>query len=293
MFTEMNTIHFLATVKDPRELGLGTQDAPSRPMHVVDLTPRHLHDYLTCLEDREPIVQEGLALKQQWYSRMKDRGLGVKLALDDSERLGGMIQYLPVESTAIDGHELYVVLCIWVHGHKTGRGNFQGHGMGTALLAAAEFDARERGAKGMVAYGSWLPIWMRASWFEKHGYEPIERQGALRLLWKPFSPLAVAPHWLRPTKLPLVEPEHVTVTAFNSGWCPIVNATCERARRACQVAGDASFRAIDTTDPLVRAEWGILDALYIDGKEVRSVPTPSVEKLSRRIQRKSRRHHAH
>jgi GNAT superfamily N-acetyltransferase len=63
---------------------------------------------------------------------------------------------------------LYFVYCIHVPGHKQGRGNFQGHGMGTALLCAAEEDARRLGAKGMAAWGVWLPFWMKASWFKKH-----------------------------------------------------------------------------------------------------------------------------
>jgi len=47
----------------------------------------------------------------------------------------------------------------------------QGRGIGSALLEAAENDARELGAKGMAAWGLWLPFWMKASWFKKHGYK--------------------------------------------------------------------------------------------------------------------------
>jgi hypothetical protein len=259
-------------------------------MHIVDLGPDHRADYFACLEEYEPSVREGRRLKQRWYDKMSERGLRVKLAIDDANRVGGMIQYLPVEHTAIQGHDLYVVLCIWVHGHDRGRGNFQGRGMGKALLAAAELDARALGARGMVAWGLWLPIWMRASWFQKQGYESVDRRGLASLVWKPFSPLAVPPRWLEPKKLPVVEPGQLAVTAFVNGWCPGINATCERARRACEAAGNAvTFREIDTTDPEVRSEWGIVDALYFDDREVRSAPPPSYERLARRIAKKSRR----
>lgn len=36
--------------------------------------------------------------------------------------------------------------------------------MGTALLAAAEADARQRGRRGMAAWGLVVPAFMRASW---------------------------------------------------------------------------------------------------------------------------------
>lgn len=49
----------------------------------------------------------------------------VKLALNESEAVGGMIQYVPIEHSLVEGKDLYFINCIWVHGHKKGRGNFQ------------------------------------------------------------------------------------------------------------------------------------------------------------------------
>ncbi len=73
-----------------------------------------------------------------------------KLAVDERGVVGGMIQYLPIEQSTVDGSGLYFIPCIWVYGHKQGRGNFQGHGMGSALLEAAEADVRTLGAKGLA-----------------------------------------------------------------------------------------------------------------------------------------------
>ena len=87
-----------------------------------------------------------------------------------------------------------------MHGHKQGRGNFQKKGMGTALLEAAEADARALGARGMAAWGVVLPFWMRASWFSKHGYRKADKLGMMALMWKPFTADAAAPSWIRPKK---------------------------------------------------------------------------------------------
>ena len=63
----------------------------------------------------------------------------------------------------------------------------------TVLLAAAEDDARGLGAKGLAAWGLLPPIWMKARWFKKHGYRPVDRRGMRSLLWKPFTDDAVPP----------------------------------------------------------------------------------------------------
>ncbi len=148
-----------------------------------------------------------------------------------------MIQYLPVELSPASGDGLYFILCVWVHGHKQGRGNFQKKGMGTALLEAAEADARALGAKGMAAWGVVLPFWMRASWFRKHGYRKADKLGMMALMWKPFAAGAAAPSWIRPKKKPQPEEGKVVVTGLLNGWCPAMSMVHERARRAAAELG--------------------------------------------------------
>ncbi|MCP4674006.1 MAG: GNAT family N-acetyltransferase, partial [Deltaproteobacteria bacterium] len=145
-------------------------------MKIIDLTDDHLDLYCLCLEDWSAEMQEAGDHKRRWYDLMRDKGLRVKLALDDVQEVGGMIQYLPIEHSFAEGKDLYIITCVWVHGHKQGRGNFQKRGMGSALLAAAEEDARALGAKGIAAWGLVLPIWMKASWYKKHGYKNADRQ---------------------------------------------------------------------------------------------------------------------
>ncbi|MBI3993100.1 MAG: GNAT family N-acetyltransferase, partial [Candidatus Lambdaproteobacteria bacterium] len=227
-------------------------------MNIADLTVETQPLYFQCLEDWSDEMQESGDHKARWYEHMKDKGLGVKLALDERGVVGGMIQYVPIEHAIAEGEGLYMILCIWVHGHRQGRGNFQKRGMGSALLAAAEADARRRGAKGMAAWGIMLPFWMKASWFRKHGYVKADRSGMAVLLWKKFADDAQAPRWLRPVREPEAEPGKVCVTAFVNGWCPGQNIVCERARRACEELGErVEFRQIDTLDDATRRQWGI------------------------------------
>ncbi|MFH1609023.1 MAG: GNAT family N-acetyltransferase [Candidatus Bipolaricaulota bacterium] len=259
-------------------------------MRIVDLSPELEPLYLVCLEDWSPEIREVGDHKRRWYDKMKGRGLRVKIALDDTGTAGGMIQYLPIEHAFAEGKGLYFILCIWVHGHKQGRGNFQGRGMGTMLLQAAEEDARALGAKGMAAWGMSLPVFMRASWFKKHGYRKADRMGIQVLLWKPFAPGATPPRWIREKKRPQPMPGVVSVVAFVNGWCQAMNLTAERARRAAAGFGDAvAFTEVNTSERSTFMEWGISDALFVDGKQVRTGPPPSEEKIRNLIARRVRK----
>ena len=260
-------------------------------MRVIDLNDEHRALFACCLEDwSDEAVQAG-PRRSCWVERFLSRGLRAKLALDDEGRVRGMIQYLPIEESWVDGEGLHLVLCIWVPGRRQGHGNARGRGMGRALLAAAEDDARAQGAEGMAAWGIALPFWMKASWFRRHGYRRVDRQGISVLLWKPFTPQARPPRWL-PTgnKLPEPTPGKVNVTVFNNGWCTAGNLVAERARRAAAAFGDrAVYREIDTSEPAAAAGWGQTDALFIDGRQVRTGPPPTYEKIHSRVERRARR----
>jgi GNAT superfamily N-acetyltransferase len=259
-------------------------------MKILDLNPDHLPLYFLCLEDWSQEIREAGNHKENWYRRMAGNGLRIKLATDDAGNLGGMIQYLPVQFSSIEGQDLYFIQCIWVHGHKQGRGNFQKRGMGKALLQEAEADVRALGAKGIAAWGLRLPVWMKASWYRKQGYRMADTLGIQALLWKPFVEDASTPRWIRQQKKPAFQPDRVTVTAFRNGWCPAMNLVYERTRRAAGEFGEAvEFRDIDTFDRSVFLDWGISDAVFINDKKLRTGPPPSYSKIKKVIEKQVRK----
>jgi len=261
-------------------------------MKITDLDESHQSLYFLCLEDWSDEIKEAGNHKEEWYRKIKDKGLRVKLALNDEGTVGGMIQYLPIEHSTVEGKDLYFIYCIWVHGYKKGRGNFQKRGMGKALLQAAEDDAKSLGAKGIAAWGISLPFWMKASWFKKHGFKKVDKEEMQVLMWKPFTEDALPPKWNRQKKSPTVTEGKVTVTAFKNGWCPAMNLTFERAKRASaesEFSNKVIFNEIDTFDKNTFNEWGISDAVFINNKEVRTGPPPSYEKIKKLIRKKVKR----
>ena len=258
-------------------------------MNVIDLNEEHESIYFVCLEDWSDDMKKAGDHKSNWYCKMKDKGLGVKLAVDDNGIVGGMIQYVPIEHSPANGEDAYFIKCIWVHGYKKGRGNYQKKGMGKALLAAAEADAVAKGAKAMVAWGMALPFWMKAAWYKKQGYTSVDKTGIQELLWKPFTDDAHPPKWVQPVKKPqaAINPGKVTVTAFIDGYCPAQNAVFEKAKKAAETFGDkVVFQPINTSDRNVFLEWGISDALFIEDKEVSAGPPLTYDKILKLISKR-------
>jgi GNAT superfamily N-acetyltransferase len=259
-------------------------------MKVVDLPAEQEELYCQCLEEWSEDIKEAGTLKREWYQRMKDRGLRVKVSLDENGTIGGMIHYGPIENVAIQGENLYYVYCIWVHGYSKGRGNFQKRGMGKALLQAAEEDVQQLGAKGLVVWGVSIPVFMRASWFRKQSYSQIDNDGMIKLLWKRFSAEAIPPKWAKQKRKPSLLPGKVVVTCLRNGWCPGQNLACERAKRAAaEFKEKVILNEVDTFEKEVGMEWGASDALYVDSKQIRTGPPPSYEKIRKVIEKRVRR----
>lgn len=255
-------------------------------MEIVDLTEKYQDKFFVCLEDWSEEIKEAGNHKELWCEKMKDKGLRVKLALDD-DKVCGMVQYVPVDYSVVQGKDLYFIHCIWVHGYKKGIGNYQKKGIGRALLRAAENDVRSLGAKGIAAWGIKWPFWMKASWYKKQGYTKVDKDGMAVLLWKRFTDDVLPPRWIKQKKKPGKKTGKVTVTSFINGWCTAQNMVFERAKRAAIEFGDkVEFQEIHTFDRDVFLEWGISDALFIDGKQIRTGPPPSFKKIRKKIARK-------
>lgn len=69
-----------------------------------------------------------------------------------------------------------------------------------------------------------------------------------------------------------------------------MNIANERAKRAAQEFGSKmEYQEINTFDRDVLYEWGISDALFIDGKQMRLGPPPSYEKIKKKIAKKAKK----
>ena len=260
-------------------------------MDIIDLSEETKQEYCCCLEEWSEEMRDGVRRKECWIDSMRDKlGLRVKLARNDQGITAGMIHYAPIEYSWAEGDNLYFVYCIWVHGHKNGRGDMRKQGAGSALLKSAEEDVKSLGGNGLVLWGLSIPIFMPAGWFKKHGYRKVDRNGISLLLWKPFNKDAAPPHWIKEKKTPESKPGVVTVTALNHGWCTGTDGMIERARAVCDEYGDkVSYREIDTSRKDAVYEWGLTDALFVDSKNIYRGPPLTEIQIRKAIDKKVRK----
>jgi len=258
-------------------------------LEIIDIKREHERMYHMCLKDYWTEAGQCIDRREVWYERARKQGLRVRLARDDDGTIAGLIQYIPIEYSFVDGRDLHFILCTWVHGYKEGIGDRRGKGIGEALLAAAEEDAKWLGAKGMAAWGLATDEWMNAPWFVAHGYREADRAGDNVLVWKPFAKDAKAPRWLKQKKRPSPIPGKVVVTSLNSGWCVSANVLQDTARvLAHDHAGDVVYNAVDTSDRATMLEWGSSEALFIDDERVDAGEPPTHDQLKKMIERKVR-----
>ncbi len=259
---------------------------------IVEVDDSNKHTYCMCLEEWSDEIREAGDNKACWYEKMKDKGLGVKLVKDRDGTISGMIQYVPAGYAPLTGDGYYFIYCVWVHGHKQGIGDRRGSGMGTMLLEAAEQDMRSKGAKGAAAWGLSLPIWMKASWYKKHGYRTVQKDGIRHLLWKSFSEGSGPPQWLELKKRPepLTESGKLRVTSVVNGICPVTNLAYERAKAvSAEFADSVEFNEIWTDDPSIMNEWGVSDLLIIGSRVIALGPPLPKEKIRKAVKKQLRK----
>jgi len=257
-----------------------------KPYQIINLDEKNKPSYFICLERDSPDMKEAGGHKAHWYNTMREKGLGIKIAVDKMGNAVGMIQYTPIEYSLAQGENCYFINCIWIPRSKDKALNYRRTGMGKALLKSAEKDAKQRGSKGMVAWGMAMPFFIKASWYKKQGYLPVDKQGIQVLLWKPFTQDITPPKWIMQKKTPQAgkHPGKVTVTVFISGACPVQNFHCERAKRAAAELGyRVVVETINSLDKNNIAEWGITDAVYVEDKCICAGPPQSYKTIKSKI----------
>lgn len=233
-------------------------------MKLTEIDKSNEGAFFRCLHDRSQENPRETELRRRWYDQHKRYGLRAKVLMREDDEIVGLCQYIPIEYSHLIGEDLFAILCIAVIPNQGGTGH------GRFILDSIEEDARISGAKGVAAWGMNFPQWNPVSFYEHMGYERLETENRIVLVWKPFSTDAKKPSLLRPTRTPSKGSERTKVTSFLNGWCLLGCDECVRAREAVAGLEDiVDYEEVDTSDRATMVSWGIEDAVFLDDKRYR------------------------
>jgi GNAT superfamily N-acetyltransferase len=226
----------------------------------------------TCTHTHESEEMDSSAGRRlAWLRAMHKNGLRVKVATLDGER-AGFLHVIPIEFCPWGplGRDLLVIPCL-VSVNK-------GHGVGEALLAAAEEEARRQGRKGIVTIGYYHDFWfMPASFFEANGFSKcggakagyIDSKSRAAVLWRAFDEHAEAPVLLKPNYKFKPIQGHVVIELFWNAFCQTSNIEAQRVREVAAEFGDlVALNEYSTDDRPLLLRHQISRGIFINGREI-------------------------
>lgn len=212
------------------------------PSTYVTLTASNLDGEHLCCALGDPKHREGVARKKAWLRARIAEGL-VFRKLDARGKV--FIEYAPGEKAwrPIVAGGWLVIHCLWVSGQYAGKGH------GRALLESCLEDARRQGKRGVVVASATKkrPFLADRRFFERHGFEIVDRAGDFVLLARRLEPGGPEPRFADAVKKPGragggFVAQYTDQCPFNAHWAAEVQAALERAGQEVRVVHVKTLR---------------------------------------------------
>jgi GNAT superfamily N-acetyltransferase len=243
---------------------------PSIEIH--DMEPCDEYFVGTCTHEHESEEMDFCASKRlAWLRAMQEKGSRVKVATLDGER-AGFLHVIPIECSPWGpiGRDLLVIPCL-VSVNK-------GHGVGRALLAAAEDEARQQSRKAIVTIGYRHDFWyMPATFFDANGFseceyrqrEPRRSEDKAVLLWKVVDESAQVPVSLKPNHTFKPIPGKVVIDLFWNSFCQTSGIEAQRVREVAGEFGDSvALTEYCADDRSILLRYQIPRGIFMNGREL-------------------------
>lgn len=216
--------------------------------------------------------------RAEWLrNAYSEKDLRIKVALL-SDKPVGFIHIYPIENSPCGplGNDLSVIMCVLVLSDR------RKSGIGSALIKAAEEEARYQGRKGIVAKAYYIDRYaIPALFIEKCGYTRVRgpRQMPVKgmdeylkdeaLLWKVFAGSPEPPQFLERNYKYEPVPGKVVVDLFHSASCLTGFLEREHVREVCRDFGDRiKFNQYNADNPEILRKHQISRGIFINGKEI-------------------------
>ncbi|MGB5430573.1 GNAT family N-acetyltransferase [Eudoraea sp.] len=155
---------------------------------IIDVTPENVQEEtLFCIKD---IKKPGFQSKRIWFEKQYKLGLQMKILKDDTDKMIGFIEYIPVINAwrPVAGNNLMFIHCMYVYPNKN-----KNKGYGSLLIKEAENEAIKQELAGicvMTSKGAWISD---KRIFENNGFKQVDQKGRFELLCKKWEPVTKDP----------------------------------------------------------------------------------------------------
>jgi N-acetylglutamate synthase-like GNAT family acetyltransferase len=151
---------------------------------IEALNKNNLHSFATLCISNDPLMKEGQQKRISFLNRKMTQNLWGFIAFDSGGNIAGFVDALPIEHApqGIQGEDIYVIQCINV------RDDMQGKGLGKELIKRAVERSRDRAGLAVIAYDD--PEIKPAGFFAHIGFEELQQNGPVKLLWMPNKPMS-------------------------------------------------------------------------------------------------------
>ncbi len=214
-------------------------------------------------DDQE--IHDSVRRKTDWFKRQWKEGLISLIGFVRGER-AGCLNMFPVENCpwGPKGKDLLVMPCLFV------TWDYQGKGLGKALMEKAIQIVMSSGRKGLVAFGFSDPEWfLPASFFRRFGFEEISQNAGERLMWLKFVDDAVAPEQLVSRYIYRPIAGKIVVDLFFNSFCQTSDIEAQRVK---EVAGEFRDKVVlnvySAENSGVRERYKLSRGIFVNGREL-------------------------
>jgi GNAT superfamily N-acetyltransferase len=235
-------------------------------IEIFDMRSDDEYFVSTCTHIFESEEIDGAADRRlSWINDMKDDGMVVKVATIDSHH-AGFLYMMPVEICPWGplGKDLMTFPCLYV------KDEFQGEGVGEALIAEAEAETKRQKRKGLVTIGYYNDFWfMPGTFFEKIGFEVARKKGKYAILWKVYDKSVDPPRFFnRNYEYQPIEGK-VVIDLFYHSFCLTANTEFQRVREIADEYGDKIvLNEYNADNREILLKYQIPRAIFINGEEI-------------------------
>lgn len=157
---------------------------------IITATASNVYDTgIFCLKNKK---NSGYQDKIDWFKNEINKGLTIKIALDEQKNQLGFIEYIPAELAwrPVKAENYFFIHCIVLFAK-----NAKNKGVGSALIKQCTEDAKHKKKAGicvMTSKGTWIAD---KTLFEKNGFKQSSVLGRFELMYKSLNKKSIIPQF--------------------------------------------------------------------------------------------------